>query len=160
MGERSEHVERHAARAIVLDPDGCVLLQDLLADSGRCWILPGGGLAGGETHEAALRRELAEEVGLRDAAIGPCVWLRTAQFAFRGREYTQHERFYVVRSDRFEFDDGGLDAEEVGVVLGHRWWSVDEMEAQPRITFWPRGLAARLRSLLEEIPAAPVELDG
>ncbi len=152
-------VEREAARAIVFEPGGAVLLQEIQGDSGRSWILPGGGPAEGETQEVALARELAEEVGLMAAEIGPCVWRRTAEFRFRGVEYRQRERFYVVRADRFEFDHSGLVPEEVGLVLGHRWWELEEIEAATDTVFWPRGLAEHLRLLVHgPLPKGPVEL--
>src|SRR5260370_37530296 len=77
-------VERKAARAIVLSGDQAVLLQLIEAESGRSWILPGGGLRDGETHEQALMRELAEEVVLQSIQLGPLVWGRTAEITVRG----------------------------------------------------------------------------
>jgi ADP-ribose pyrophosphatase YjhB (NUDIX family) len=153
-------VERHAARAIVLGLDHTVLLQQIEAESGRAWILPGGGLAAGETHEQALSRELAEEVGLRSVSLGPWVWWRTADFRFRGVHYRQHERIFLAHAEPFEFDHGGLDEVEVGVVIGHRWWTVDEISAANDIVFWPSRLAQLLQPLVAgEVPREPIEIE-
>ena len=152
-------VEREAVRAIVLNPAGAVLLQRLEAESGRCWILPGGGLAHAETHEQALLRELAEEVGLHLTELGPWVWARTADFNFRGVRYRQSERYYLAHAEPFEFDQTGLDESEVGVVLGHQWWYADEIESAIETVFWPTQLAQLLRPLvLGELPNEPLDV--
>lgn len=54
-------------RAILLDRDGrTALVRHTYADQ---WYLPGGGVKKGESIDAALIRELAEEVGITDATI-------------------------------------------------------------------------------------------
>ena len=152
-------VQRDAARAIVLSSAGAVLLQQLEADSGRCWILPGGGLAPGETHEQALVRELAEEVGLHLEKLGPWVWTRTANFTFRGIRFRQRERFYLARAEPFEFDHSGLDKVEVGIVLGHQWWFANDIEAATNTVFWPKSLAQLVRPLVRgEAPNEPLDI--
>jgi ADP-ribose pyrophosphatase YjhB (NUDIX family) len=142
-------IERNAARVIVIDPEGAVLLQQIEGEAGvRSWITPGGGVMPGESYEEAARRELAEEVGLRQFELGRWVWRRTSVFAFRGVRYRQHERFFVARAPRFMFDHSGLEDIEVGVVLDHRWWSVDEIASAYDEVFRPRRLAELLRPLV------------
>jgi 8-oxo-dGTP pyrophosphatase MutT (NUDIX family) len=55
------------ARAIVLGPDGRVVLVKHTYD--RYWYLPGGASKKGEAPEAAVRREVKEEIGIDDIAI-------------------------------------------------------------------------------------------
>src|SRR5258708_32453820 len=133
-------VERQAARAIVLSRNQAVLLQLIEAESGRSWILPGGGLRDGETHEQALMRELAEEVGLQAIQLGPWVWGRTAGFTVRGVRCRQQERIFLAHAAPFEFDHSGMDEVEVGTVLGHQWGGGGESDSATNVVCWARGV--------------------
>lgn len=44
--------------------DQVAFVQSAMDPSGRTWILPQGGIHGGETFEEAARREIAEELGM------------------------------------------------------------------------------------------------
>lgn len=54
-------------RALLRDPDGRIALVRHHYVAG--WYLPGGGVAKGESAEAAVRRELMEGVELRDVTV-------------------------------------------------------------------------------------------
>ena len=93
---------RDAARAVILDPAGRILLVRFEFPDRSVWACPGGGLEPGESHEAALRRELREEVGLELEELGPCVWTRTHIIPFLdGRWDGQVERFHLVETGSF-----------------------------------------------------------
>jgi TDG/mug DNA glycosylase family protein len=94
--------EREAVRALVVDAEHRVLLLRWENPAGRWWITPGGGVLPGESEEAALRRELAEEIGLREFSIGPLVLERTHSLPWSGRILRQHERVYLVRVARLD----------------------------------------------------------
>ncbi|HEX7197698.1 MAG TPA: NUDIX domain-containing protein, partial [Candidatus Limnocylindria bacterium] len=68
---------RDAARAVILNPAGEVLLVRFEFPERSLWACPGGGVEEAESHAQALRRELREEVGLDLERLGPCVWTRT-----------------------------------------------------------------------------------
>lgn len=153
-------VKRQAARIVLIDSDGRVLLQQVegLGD-GTVWITPGGGLEPGESHEQAALREIAEEVGHHAAELGPLVWKRVHEFLFRGVRYLQDERFFLARCEPFEVDVSGLDELEREIVKGHRWWTVDEIKAAEGVVFAPHALATLVEPLVRGVvPNAPIDV--
>lgn len=156
-------IPRPTARVLVLDEDDRVLL--ILAPDGEyrgsgqpVWLTPGGGVDEGETCEDAALRELREEVGLEDVALGPCVWRRKLPFSLAdGVAREKHERYFCCRVPHFEVNDVSEDLLDLEAVAGFRWWSVDEIEASDE-AFAPRRLGVLLRALLrDETPDEPAD---
>jgi ADP-ribose pyrophosphatase YjhB (NUDIX family) len=156
----SEPRLRPAARAIVLDDDERVLLVRFqFPDETPVWATVGGGVEPGETHEDALRRELAEEAGLDDVELGSPVWTRTHVFALGQRWDGQSELYFLVRTPPFEprpqHSWQQLNAEFVTAI---RWWTIGEIEQSEEL-FAPRRLAELLRTLLRDgPPAEPIDV--
>jgi 8-oxo-dGTP pyrophosphatase MutT (NUDIX family) len=151
---------RRAARVVVLDPAGAVLLQLIRSsDGGEWWITPGGALENDETAEEAAVRELVEEIGLHEAQLGPAIWTRQHAFDWEGQPYDQRETFFVCElSDRFEAAPT-VSAEQLRAegIVEHRWWTIEEIEASP-LEFAPRKLASLLRALRTDgPPAEPID---
>ena len=147
---------RNAARAVITDRAGRILLVRFEFPDRSLWACPGGGLEPGESHEAALRRELAEEVGLELEGVGRCIWTRTHVIPlFGGRWDGQVERFFLVEVDAFE-PSPRLSAEQLRAewVTGLRWWTPEELDASEEL-FAPRSLPDLVRRLRDE--GAPVE---
>src|SRR5258708_31646039 len=61
-------VKRHIASAALISKDGKIFMAFKNTDRKRvyadCWHIPGGGVEEGETEDAAVVREVREEVGL------------------------------------------------------------------------------------------------
>ena len=128
-----EVVERRAARVLLVDAAGRVLLfhgcDPADASAGSWWFTPGGGLDPGETPAQGAARELAEETGLvvAPSALGGAVHARVASFRFAGGAYRQTEDFFALRVDAHDVDTAGFSELETRAVLGHRWWTVAEL---------------------------------
>ncbi len=150
---------REAAKLVVLDPAGRVLLfrYPYSHESGQpFWTVPGGGVEPGETHEQAARRELREETGI-DAEIGPLIWTRTDWFPSRGMMCQHEERHFLVRvPEAAVIEAPGLDAGEPFTEA--RWWSIEELEEAEEDVF-PRRLPSLLRTLITDGPP-PIPLDA
>ena len=149
---------RPAARVVLLDRTGRVLLARFEYGGERWWAAPGGGLDAGETHEQAARREVAEETGHVLAHLGPWVWSREHVFRFEGRLYRQVERYFLARVPAFDPVPRGLGAEEAKAFSGLGWWTPAELEkAEER--FAPADLPALVRALAEDgPPERPIEV--
>ena len=152
-----EPLDRLAVRALIVDLAGRVLLVQFRDDAGQTWwATPGGGIDEGEDAESALRRELAEEIGLEDFELGPEIWTREHTFAWRGRIYRQCERMWLVEVPAHEPSPRvDLAAELVADV---RWWTRAEL-AETHETLVP----ARLPELLRELrakgpPMSPIDV--
>jgi TDG/mug DNA glycosylase family protein len=144
-------IDRDAVRALVVDRSDRVLLVQFRDAAGQVWwATPGGGVEAGESPEETLRRELAEEVGLVDFALGPEIWTREHVFAWERRILRQRERQHLVRVEDHEPAPAvDLAAEWVA---GVRWWTLAELEAAPPEELAPRRLPELVRELLEQGP--------
>jgi len=92
------------------------------------WMTPGGGVDPGETHDQAAIREVLEETGLILDSVPASFWRHDFDADQRWHEYlTGYAEWYALRVKSFEpAPDGWTDAEKVDIV-GHRWWSLDEL---------------------------------
>ena len=91
--------------------------------------------------------------------LGPEVWTREHAYRWGGRDHRQHERFFLVPTERFEPNPHGMpDPSERDGFLAYRWWALDDLcESSER--FAPRRLGALLKELLDAgSPAEPVDV--
>ena len=135
---------RRAARLLVVDPDGCVLLFQYEDDGRRWWATPGGGLERDETFEQAAAREASEELSLSLARFTP-LWCQTVDFRFRGQSINQVEHYFLVRTSRDDVKFGGAvaDAHRLEGIVAAHWWSLAEIETTSEQIF-PRDLHGHL----------------
>ena len=125
-------LERRAARVLLVDDDGRILLQNCKDPSlpdASWWNTMGGGIDDGETASQAAARELLEEAGLRvePGELGPVVHRRLTEFSFDGASYRQSEDYFLVRTRAFDAEPTAHSDVEMMSVLGTRWWTRDEL---------------------------------
>ena len=138
---------RRAARVILLDRDGRVLLMryDDGPPNGRHWSTPGGGLNAGEAYRAAAARELAEETGWSDVPLLGEVQRRSFAMEYGGRLVRQHERLYLARIDQACRKIRGVEAMHAADgIAAWRWWTLAELDSTAEVV-WPPGLADLIR---------------
>lgn len=171
MSETADFIDRHGYRANV----GIVLMHDdrrlFLGgrSGGRGWQFPQGGVRRGEPVDAALFRELHEEIGLQpddvDVLGSTRGWLRyrlPAQFVRRSGDPVcigQKQRWYLLRlrsgEDRLRFDATDQPPEF------DRWRWVDYWEPVREVVYFKRHVYRRALHELggfaypEGLPAYP-----
>lgn len=145
------HIDRRAARVLLLDPDGRVLMLhgwDPARPEHTYWFTVGGGLEPGESLLEAAVREAFEETGLRFAAadiVGP-VRTDTVTFPFDGHWYSQEQSFFVARAAGTQIDLSRLNDVEQGCIDEARWWSAAALETTGD-RFYPPDLPDLLRAV-------------
>jgi double-stranded uracil-DNA glycosylase len=150
---------RRAVRALVVDPDERTLLVRFEWPHKTVWAPPGGGIDPGESPEQAIVRELAEEVGLRELELGPCVWVRDHWFTDMPGWGGQSERIFLVRSSAFDpAPEWSVDQLAAEGITEQRWWTRDELEAANTL-FSPRRLPSLLGDVLDHgPPSEPIDV--
>jgi ADP-ribose pyrophosphatase YjhB (NUDIX family) len=158
---------RPAVRGLVIDTDERVLLVRLVFPHGAWWVLPGGGIAHGESDIDALHRELAEEIGLTSPRIGALVWNRTHVFDVVDSDGVQwqgqRETVYLVRTDPFrpspQMSPDELAAENVDEI---RWWTLSELHQHAGPDYLaPADLAVHVDAILRQgVPDVPFEISN
>ena len=150
---------RHAARAVVIDPDDRILLVRFEFPARTVWATPGGGIEPGESPEDAIRRELAEETGLTAAEVGPVLWTRLHIVPFIGGRWDgQREQYHLVRTPAFT-PEPRLSWEQLNAeyVFELRWWTQGQLDEAAE-TFAPRRLPELVLDLVENgPPTTPID---
>ncbi|WP_217632370.1 NUDIX hydrolase [Ruania alba] len=141
---------RRAARVVVFDPAGRVLLaRGHDADQPeRSWYFTiGGGIEPGESPREAAARELTEESGLVvDPAmlVGP-VLTREAEFDFFAETVRQDEVFFLAHVDTgLTITTHGWTAVERGFMDEVAWWDPEDL-AGVTVEIFPAELPDLLR---------------
>jgi 8-oxo-dGTP pyrophosphatase MutT (NUDIX family) len=165
---RDDPRPRPAARVLLLDPDGRLLLirtSPAPESPVYYWMTPGGEQHAGETPEETAARELREETGF-DAPIGPCVWFRAFTWFFPGNArrppawFLTTEHFFVARAPAGPppprpASDGDDEMVELGEA---RWWSLDDLRATVE-PLSPTGLVELLEPIVRgEVPPEPIRI--
>lgn len=143
--------ERKSARAILLDDlDRVLLIRFEIQREGQpfaFWATPGGEVEEGEGDQAAVERELREELDLVLSLTGP-VHIVTSQFDHRGTWVMNRDVFFVGRcdSDAALSLAGSTDAERQAM-RALAWWTVQEIDQTTEIIF-PEKLGSVVTKLL------------
>lgn len=142
----AEPEQRRAARLIVRDSMGRVLLFRHARKSGRSfWAPPGGGVEAGETFEQAAAREAREELGVRDVRLH-FLWEDTAEFVHVDRLVRQQERFFAIDGVVNIVDADVAQTHASEGILDARWWPLSELLRTAEPVF-PERLADKLSGL-------------
>ena len=153
---------REAVRAVVLDPQDRILLVRFEFPTATRWALPGGGVEPGEAAVDALVRELREEAGLEEPAIGPHIWHRLHIVPFLNGQFDgQREQIHLVRTEAFD-PRPQLSWEQMNAEFVHelRWWTLGEIAAS-NAHFVPERLHALLGDLLRHgVRRVPVDVSS
>lgn len=149
----TEVVHRRAARVVVVDGDGYVLMIkgfDPHRPEDPYWYTVGGGVEPGESDQQAAIREVWEETGATitdDDLVGP-VHADRGTFSFEGRTIHQEQVFYGWVTDRFVADPSALEELELRSTIRIDWIDPATTKAAGEAVY-PAALEQLVEDVLE-----------
>ncbi|MEP7060276.1 MAG: NUDIX domain-containing protein [Actinomycetota bacterium] len=146
---------RAAVRLLTVDARERVLLFGYRnpTDGEEFWVTPGGGMEPGESLEDTARREFLEETGhpvLGD--LGDVIWRRSVQYEWDGEWLRQSEVFFLYRVPELEVDPDLDKRRRQEGIIGHGWFTLDELEKPVGFSPAPRRIAELTRDILRDGP--------
>lgn len=110
------------------------------------WVTPGGEIESGEEERAAAERELAEELGLRLALLGPVHRESGGTYTHLGETVRNDDVFFAGTCAREDPVLGGVIPDEIALMREARWWTAAELRSTTERIFptgtAPAGIAA------------------
>ena len=150
--------DRPTARVLLLDPEDRILLMKARLPSHpegpSFWFPVGGGGEPGETALQAADREIIEETGLTDAALGQVVWYREVIMDGDPEPWLFQEHYIVARTAGGALSRAGWLAHEHALTDELRWWTLEALRLTDETVF-PETIAELLAQVLAG--AAPSE---
>lgn len=148
---------RRSARAILLNSENQIFLFKFqfgfLSGEKTLWVTPGGGINKGETFEEGLKRELYEELGIKDEIAPKWVYKRNRIFEKKdGSKFLSEERYYLVRIEKSDFNFDGWEESEKKYTRDWKWWSVEDIRMSGEEFF-----CDKLGDILEELIKGDLE---
>jgi 8-oxo-dGTP pyrophosphatase MutT (NUDIX family) len=148
---------RYTVRALLFNPAGEVLLFKYRNDpnihnvgkppmNSDYWGTVGGGMEDGESEEAAIRREIAEETGHQNITLGPLVWHRKVDLVFYGDLLHVDEKYFIAHTPQTDISIAGHTQIERKFVAETRWWTASAIEETDEKIF-PAVLPQHIRAL-------------
>ena len=124
---------RLAVRAVILDGGRLLVVNAYPGEESDLWCAPGGGAERGQSLADNLRREVAEETGLR---VEPGRLLAVSEFHDPDKGFHQVDLIYAARLAGAA--DAAVLCDPGGVVNRMRWVDADALS---RLRFKPDSLA-------------------
>ncbi len=118
-------VERPSVQAVIYDVEKGKMLLIMIHDTSMdelVWRLVKGGVIEGETDPEALKREIAEEVGLRDVRVLE----KINYYEFQNMDLRHLVSVYLVEADIDEAVTLQSGSEGETAILDHAWLSPEE----------------------------------
>lgn len=153
-------LERRTARVVLISPESRVLLMRITSVEGQpIWVTIGGEIEDGEDVHAAALREVVEETGQTDVAMGPVLWFGEQVLNIAGQPTRFIETFVLAVSDDETLSRTGWTAEERAQIEEMRWWSAGHLAETKEIVL-PSVLRTRLPEILAgRVATAPELID-